>query len=803
MNELLAFFDLPWTQALGWTLLHSLWQGILIALLWRLLILTRTDAQSRYNFSVLALLTLALAVGFTFFWQLHQTETNFLPIAGGTGVAGVVPEIPFTPEEGSEVFSWQQFVQSWTLRVQHYLPYLVMLWLLGATFLGFRLTGGWFYLKYLRQRQVRPLPAEWQRQVQRFAGQMGIGRKVQILESRLIEHPLTLGHFKPVILIPLGMLSGLSPEQIEALIRHELAHIRRADYLVNLLQSCIETVLFFHPAVWWISGQIRESREHCCDDLALQQGQDRWEYAQALLQLNKQTVTFKSPLAMSALGNKHSQLTRRIQRLFGPPRTEHLFTRMMVLALLLSGSLLTWAFNPSMHSPQASPSVQEWAQSLAKTIRITPQSSGADLKNLQSQLEPFGLVIESITEIKGQGIVEFAVSKPNSDNGYPIAITDFSHIDFIFPENVNENVEIKTDGVISVEWESPFAADEIEVLTKEGKGSYSVNKNSLSQDKKEAPFFPTRFDPQNAPLIAIGGKLLDPQPAGGIKGYFEENNIKPDQVESMNICKGSEAIEKFGSGAQNGVMDFYFKPGLDFPAEAQEASPLVAIEGKLLDPQPQKGTDGLLEEYGIEPDQIKAINVWKGEKAVEKFGQQAENGVVDIYLKPGVEVTVQAQAIPTKISINGKLLDPQPAMSPDAFLEKNGIEPEMIATIDVWKAKNGEDVVNINLKPGLSLPSQSQTNEFYFDNQFPNPKLRVFPNPGQEQIKTEFQLEKEAAVKLSVYDLNGREIQVLSEQTLAPGSHRFEWQAKEFASGTYLIRLAVGGKIWQEKVILK
>ena len=753
MNELMAFFDLPWTHALGWTLLHSLWQGILIALVWRLLILIRTDAQSRYSLSVLALLTLAIVVALTFFWQLNHIETVPSKFAEGSAVAQGASERPVFQYEATEVFSWQQFAQNWTQRLQYFLPYLVMVWLLGATFLGFRLAGGWFYLQYLRQNQVRSLPAEWQKQFQGFARQMGIRPRVQILESRLIEHPLTLGHFKPVILIPLGMLSGLQPEQLEALIMHELAHIRRADYLVNLLQSFIETVLFFHPAVWWISGQVRESREHCCDDLALQQGQDRWEYAQALLQLNKQTVTFKSPLAMSALGNKHSQLTRRIQRLFGPPRIEHLFTRMMVLVLLLSGSLITWAFNPPQASPSGplDPVEQILAPSQSEPLRISPQSTKADLKRVQMELEPHGVIIESITEIKGQGITELVISNASSEE--PLAINDFTYIDFELPTEAGKNVKVITDGAISVEWESPLPIEKIEEIHK-GENVFFYEKpleqaEETKEREKDAVFFPAKPLPETlpeneeeaffefktpdgvnvSPLIAVEGKLLDPQPEGGIKGLFAKHNIEPDQIESMNVCKGPSAIEKFGDGAQNGVIDFVFKPEVKLSVEPQKAPPLIAVEGKLL--------------------------------------------------------------------------DPQPAMDPDAFLKANGIEPEMIETVNVWKAKNGADVVDITLKPGVSLPSQSSSNEFYFDSQFANPNLKVYPNPGQELIKAEFQLEKEAPVKLSVFDLNGKKIQVLSEQTLAPGPHRFEWQADKFASGAYIIRLEAGGKIWQEKVILE
>ena len=127
--------------------------------------------------------------------------------------------------------------------------------------------------------------ATWQRMATRLSRRLHIGRAITLLESALVDVPTVIGWLKPVVLLPASALAGLSPQQLEAILAHELAHIRRHDYLVNLLQTLVETVLFYHPAVWWLSRRIRIERENCCDDLAVSLCGDPVAYAQALADL--------------------------------------------------------------------------------------------------------------------------------------------------------------------------------------------------------------------------------------------------------------------------------------------------------------------------------------------------------------------------------------------------------------------------------------------------------------------------------------------------------------------------------------
>jgi hypothetical protein len=149
------------------------------------------------------------------------------------------------------------------------LLWVVAIWLVGAMVFWVRMLGGWILTERLRSRLVRRASGEWQQSLDRLKTRLRVSRPVQLLVSSLVQAPVVVGWLRPAVLVPVGALAGLPADQVEALLLHELAHIRRHDYLVNLLQGVVEAILFYHPAVWWISGHIRVERELCCDDIAV------------------------------------------------------------------------------------------------------------------------------------------------------------------------------------------------------------------------------------------------------------------------------------------------------------------------------------------------------------------------------------------------------------------------------------------------------------------------------------------------------------------------------------------------------
>ncbi len=198
---------------------------------------------------------------------------------------------------------------------QSILPGVVVAWLLGAVGFSIRLAAGWRFTVRLRVSS-HPAPPEWQQILQRTAARVGASRPVRLVVSSLAEVPMVIGWLRPVILVPVGSLAGLPLDHMTALLAHELAHIRRQDYLASILQSVAESLLFYHPAVWWVSQQIRTERELCCDDLAVAACGDVVTYARALAELESQRPPRLSP----ALAANGGSLLNRVRRLIEPSR---------------------------------------------------------------------------------------------------------------------------------------------------------------------------------------------------------------------------------------------------------------------------------------------------------------------------------------------------------------------------------------------------------------------------------------------------------------------------------------------------
>ncbi|TAK14966.1 MAG: M56 family metallopeptidase, partial [Acidobacteria bacterium] len=288
-------------------LVNFLWQGAAIgALAWLGFAIARTP-RVRYLVGVLALAVMAAA-----------------PIATGAAVvgAGNVPRplsnvqgplpsqveigtrfLPVSPEGRTET-SPDLFQPD-----PRFASVVLAVWLLGVATLSLRLTLGWLGVRRLTRR-VTEAGANVQAVAHRLAVALNIRARVRIVESALVKVPAVIGAFKPVVLLPAAAMSGLSMAQVEALVAHELAHVRRHDYLVNLLQSAVETLLFYHPAVWLVSRRIRQDRELCCDDLALVVCGDRVAYASALADLESLRA-MPSP----ALAANGGSLVARIRRI--------------------------------------------------------------------------------------------------------------------------------------------------------------------------------------------------------------------------------------------------------------------------------------------------------------------------------------------------------------------------------------------------------------------------------------------------------------------------------------------------------
>lgn len=325
-------------EALGWTVLHTFWQGALIALLTALgsFFLQRQPARLRYAWYFGALL-LMLFTGIATFAALFTAEPEeVFWLTSGL----MAPELLSTPAATETAESG--FLQQCLHYFDTHLPVIVATWLLGALFFFLRLLGGYAWVLRLQQEGRHLLPIPYQRQLRGLARRMGIRRRIPLAESALVRVPMVVGFFKPVILMPLGAVNALAPREVEAILAHELAHIFRNDYLRNLLQSFIEVLFYYHPAVWWLSANIRRERELSCDELAVRLCDDSLEYAKALVSL--QEISGHSPALAMAFGKK-KHLLYRIKHILQPSQKRSQIMEKLIATFALVAGVLLWSFS--------------------------------------------------------------------------------------------------------------------------------------------------------------------------------------------------------------------------------------------------------------------------------------------------------------------------------------------------------------------------------------------------------------------------------------------------------------------------
>jgi beta-lactamase regulating signal transducer with metallopeptidase domain len=289
------------TDALGWALLHFLWQGAAVAglLAGALAMLRHAGARARYSASCAAMLLMLVLVAATF------TELKLTSGPPDTTVSVAIPHADGATHGVSQTGAVPQ--------VEGFFPAMVWTWLAGVIALSVRAIGGWAMAERFARRHTSRAEAAWDERFAILARRLRVSRPVRLAVSALAQVPAVIGWARPVVLIPASVFTGLSAEQIEALPAHELAHVRRNDYLVNLLQTAAETLLFYHPAVWWVNRRIRDERENCCDDLAVETCGNKLAYIRALTDLEQRRGSTPK-FAMAADGGS---LLGRVQRLLG------------------------------------------------------------------------------------------------------------------------------------------------------------------------------------------------------------------------------------------------------------------------------------------------------------------------------------------------------------------------------------------------------------------------------------------------------------------------------------------------------
>lgn len=723
--------DYSLATVLGWTILHSIWQIALIALVLKVLLnwTSKHAANVRYGLSLLAMLGALIWSASTFFTELEAYHV--LASQTQDSASFELSSTLITTSEVQQTFlsSLEESIRLLTLSIEPIMPYLAIAWLLGMLFFASRILVGLVRLRTFSRRGTQLLSVHWQARFEQLKQLSGIRQKVEIRVSELVPVPITYRFFRPIILLPVSVFTGLSDEQIEVLLLHELAHIRRHDYIVNLIQSVVEVLFFYHPFIWWISKNVRAEREHCCDDEVLKLRHQPMLYAQTLTQIQSQHLSFKTNLAMSANGNK-GVFTQRIYRLFQQPEPYSKLRNAATALLLLLFSGMTMAFYPNQVPPKADVTVVEVVSDTVPTtiktqnIKGIKKSAPSTINKVETtRIDENTKVIEVTSVPKASGIIE----TKSSDQ-------------IIVPGK-------KVDEVITIK--SPEATYQID--------SNEGEKVDLKIENEKEPLT----------LNSVNGKkpviYLDGQPYSDWE-MDDQGKIKLDitaeEIKTVDIL-GGNSNDASDIGDESDVIKITTKNNegmraLSIPKDEKivlgtkkvpdSEQPLFIINGKKVKvPMVEK----------IDPKDILKINVLKGASALEKYGSEATNGVVEIIMKGNKE------------NVKSKK-----RKKVDRKLRENRTQDK--------ENQNGKTTETSTIKEPKIFK--------------PKPSLVVFPNPAERIVNIQLKVEKKGHSKVVIYNKFGELMKTVVDQTLDKGNYEFKWDSKGQTSDSYYIHFNFEGE---------
>jgi beta-lactamase regulating signal transducer with metallopeptidase domain len=376
-------------KALCNTLINSLWQGLVLAALTGLIIVFTRKASParRYNLLITALALFAVATVCTFFISLSHKPVNTLSPVVYNNNTVVNPQLAI--KHNSPAIHKTTFTYNAISYFNRNANTIVLIWFLIVCARCLQLATGLQGIYYLRRKNIFKVDERWENRVQQLAKNLGIRRMVSIAESGLAKVPMVIGHLKPLVLIPVGLLTAIPTEEIEAILIHELAHIRRSDYLVNLLQSMVEIVFFFNPAVLWISALIKTERENCCDDIAVAQSSNKVNYIKALVSCQEYNVA--SPAYAMALKGNKSHLKDRVTRIIS--NNNHSLNRVeksLLAICLVTAGLFTAAFTNAEK-------LNKLVTNTAKAVMHTVSTSKKTIINDKQDVNPVAAKTDTST----------------------------------------------------------------------------------------------------------------------------------------------------------------------------------------------------------------------------------------------------------------------------------------------------------------------------------------------------------------------------------------------------------------------
>ncbi len=374
--------------ALGWTLLHFCWQGTAVAVAFAVLdrVTSHTTSKVRYFVALAAFMLMPVIVMATFTEELRVANKASTTTQTGLATPMTAQAIETTAQLLSSLHlgskpkptlhplplasSLEESTDWLTMRADRILPWVDAVWLVGVLFLTLRSIGGWWHLGLVRRRAQRMVPHEVERAFLRLCQQIQVGRQVVLRASDEVISPLAMGVWRATVILPISAVLSMPREELEAVIAHELGHIRRWDYLWNLVQTAVESVLFFHPAVWWLGRTVRDRREVCCDEIAVRNCPDAAVYARALLRLEEQrTVKLRMAVALNGCGGS---LLGRVRKILGEDMALESSMTSGTSVAAVGALIITLLLGPKISEAVAAPVATRMQPVVAHVMKAIP-----------------------------------------------------------------------------------------------------------------------------------------------------------------------------------------------------------------------------------------------------------------------------------------------------------------------------------------------------------------------------------------------------------------------------------------------
>ncbi|MDW7691560.1 M56 family metallopeptidase [Flammeovirgaceae bacterium SG7u.111] len=966
-------------EALSVTILHSLWQGLLIAVILgiSLKILRKHSAQKRYFTSIAALFLLATVSIATFFISYQSEGTSTVLTDEAITNLEAADLLVYYTQDQSILAKVQATYQSIVSLIKTYSSTIFVVWLVGVGFFSLRFISGLYYIQKIRTQKVSPVSVFWEEKLNAMCQKIGIRSKVKMLKSSMVEVPTVVGWLRPVILMPISMMAQMPVPELEGVLAHELAHIRRNDYLLNMIQSIIEIVLFYNPAAWWISVCINDERENCCDDIALQATGSAKDYIKALANLAQ--AQYREPeLALSVMGKRGSVLYR-IRRIVAIGQnqfeTAHALSQRTIgrfaAAMLVLCALIFFTLSSGYKESQAQDVPFEERIASAESLPVVEEFTSPD-DTTKKQVKV------KVMQFASNDSMKVTLSDPlswTSEETIVLDPADSSHAQVFFLESDGDDAGIWLSEEEELEIDAPLhmfmLADDtskkkmkykIKTIEKKGKegenvffnvhssntdstvwvvnvetdstnntksfkyrinatDGYSVEVDTLSEKGKRTITIHNKDSKENSVIIdyknikgkkvtelkgkgnsiftfndeeEINGKKVaveykgihirsadgDKKPLYILDGeeisQEELENIAPEKIAFMNVLKGNSAIDKYGEKGKNGVVEITLsdkiieqsKKTIQIRSLDDNKQPLFIIDGKevshgfikTIDPDNikqldvhkgeiaihyfgEKGKNGVVEitlkeknkaeekiqfptfkdgktplfildgneisKEKIPIEIIESINVLKGEKAIEKYGEKAKDGVLEVKSKSNFKIKEKAKV---KVK-NTEQLD----LSQTAFFI-DGIESDLeevnqlkkgyvIEKVEVLKGKEnvekyGVDAENIMLITTKSGKGSSNLSlEFSSKSAFAN-SIATYPNPTDGVLNIGFKLAEKERVKVDIYNLSGKKVDTILNKSMPAGIHEVTWDSKDYGSGAYILHIKTNGETVERKILV-